>query len=442
MRSLGFCCGRRYQFKPQVLCCYGKQLCTIPRDVKYMSYQNKITYCMKCFSDIHGDLVTVGDGIGMDAGANAGQSINKSQFVETKNDHLDYEPFIDCKECGRKFHQICVGHFDTIWPEGFVCEPCHKSRGKKRRDNRFTAKRLPQAKLGSYIEGRVNGFLKKKDSRAGEVSIRVVSSTEKSVEVKPGMRQRYVDNGEWGESFPYRAKALFAFQTIDGTDVCFFGMHVQEYGSNCSPPNARRVYISYLDSVHFFKPKQYRTDVYQQIILGYLDYVKRIGFTMAHIWACPPTEGDDFIFHVHPVEQKIPKPKRLQEWYTNLLEVGRCEGIVIDYKNILEQATEDRLESVKELPYFDGDCWPNQIEDSIKEIEMERANRSDAGNSMDGTEQPNNGCSTKDLVKKLGAKKKSSQRKGNTHNKPKNGSVPPSSTSPVSRNAFSVLSDH
>ena len=40
--------------------------------------------------------------------------------------------------------------------------------------------------------------------------------------------------------------------------------------------------------------------------------MKKLGYTMAHIWACPPSEGDDYIFHSHPAEQKIPKPKRLQ----------------------------------------------------------------------------------------------------------------------------------
>ena len=35
--------------------------------------------------------------------------------------------------------------------------------------------------------------------------------------------RRFVDSGEMCESFPYRTKALFAFEDIDGADVCFFG---------------------------------------------------------------------------------------------------------------------------------------------------------------------------------------------------------------------------
>lgn len=72
MQSLGYCCGRKYTFNPQVLCCFGKQLCTIPRDAKYYSYSssqnytgsymsNRYTFCQKCFNDIPGDMVTLGD---------------------------------------------------------------------------------------------------------------------------------------------------------------------------------------------------------------------------------------------------------------------------------------------------------------------------------------------------------------------------------------------
>lgn len=145
----------------------------------------------------------------------------------------------------------------------------------------------------------------------------------------------------------------------------------QEYGSESPSPNTRRVYIAYLDSVHFFQPRLYRTNVYHEILLGYLDYAKQLGYTMAHIWACPPSEGDDYIFHCHPPEQKIPKPKRLQEWYKKMLDKGIIERIILDYKDILKQAMEDNISSAAELPYFEGDFWPNVLEESIKELDQE-----------------------------------------------------------------------
>ena len=55
-------------------------------------------------------------------------------------------------------------------------------------------------------------------------------------------------------------------------------------------------------------------------------------YTMAHIWACPPSEGDDYIFHCHPVDMKIPKPKRLQDWYKKMLDKAIIERVVLDYK--------------------------------------------------------------------------------------------------------------
>ncbi|KAI1304968.1 CREB-binding protein [Halotydeus destructor] len=420
MQSLGYCCGRKFVFQPQTLCCYGKQLCTIPRDVKYMSYQNRITYCMKCFSELTGDTVTVGDVYGLEPGQTS-QTVQKNQFVELKNDHLDYEPFIDCKDCGRKLHQICVVHNDAIWPEGYTCDACLRAKTKKRKENKYTAKRLPQTKLSNYIESRVNNYLRKKEANAGDVSIRVVSSSDKTVEVKPGMRKRFVEGEGWPDSFPYKAKALFAFEDFNGVDVCFFGMHVQEYGSDCPQPNARRVYIAYLDSVHFFKPKQFRTAVYHEILLGYLDYAKQAGFTMAHIWACPPSEGDDYIFHCHPIEQKIPKPKRLQEWYRKMLDKGMCDRIVLDYKDILKQANEDNVKSAMDLAYFEGDFWPNVIEESIKEIEMEQAkaianeasvdntgNQSD-DESMDATNESGDKTGANGVKSELGSSKSGSK---------------------------------
>lgn len=40
-------------------------------------------------------------------------------------------------------------------------------------------------------------------------------------------------------------------------------------------------------------------------------------------------------------------------------------------QDILKQAMEDNMVSVSELPYFEGDFWPNILEESIKELDQE-----------------------------------------------------------------------
>lgn len=55
-------------------------------------------------------------------------------------------------------------------------------------------------------------------------------------------------------------------------------------------------------------------------------------FHWAHIWSCPPGEGDDYIFHCHPVDQKIPKQKRLVEWYKKMLDKLQSDSIIVEYK--------------------------------------------------------------------------------------------------------------
>ncbi|XP_047434584.1 CREB-binding protein isoform X4 [Mugil cephalus] len=436
MQGLGYCCGRKFEFSPQTLCCYGKQLCTIPTGGTYYSYQNRYHFCEKCFNEIQGESVTLGDDP-----AQPQTRISKDQFERKKNDVLDPEPFVECKDCGRKMHQICVLHYEVIWPSGFICDNCLKKSGKTRKENKFSAKRLQSTRLGMYIEDRVNKYLKRQNHpEAGEVFVRVVASSDKTVEVKPGMKARFVDTGEMPETFPYRTKALFAFEEIDGVDVCFFGMHVQEYGSECPFPNTRRVYISYLDSIHFFRPRILRTAVYHEILIGYLEYVKKLGYAQGHIWACPPSEGDDYIFHCHPPDQKIPKPKRLQEWYRKMLDKAFAERILHDYKDIFKQATEDRLTSANELPYFEGDFWPNVLEESIKELEQEEEERKKEENTAASETPEGTPSDSKNAKKKNNKKTNKNKSSVSRANKKKPGM--PNVANDLSQKLYATMEKH
>ncbi|KAL3316602.1 hypothetical protein Ciccas_004748 [Cichlidogyrus casuarinus] len=365
MQSLGFCCAREEIFLPQILNCTTVNLCRINRDAVYYQFTNanktdtglcmdKYPICEKCYNDAY----------------------TSSKFEKMRNSRKEPEPNVYCRECGRKWHQICGCHMDEIWSKGFICPSCTQSLSYKRAINPYTASKLPTTKLSSFIETRVRKFLQRNASEnIGEVFIRVLASSDKVVEVKPGMKARYCETGEMTDSFPYRVKAIFAFQVIDGQEVCFFGLHVQEYGSEAPPPNNRRVYIAYLDSVYYFQPKQLRTAVYHEILVSYLNYARIMRFTMAHIWACPPSEGDDYIFHMHPPDQKIPKPKRLQEWYQAMLKKAQTENIVVDYKDICKDACTNMTVSPTDLPYFEGDYWPNALEEIFKEIDDEEKKR-------------------------------------------------------------------
>ena len=95
---------------------------------------------------------------------------------------------------------------------------------------------LVQTKLGAHLENRVNSFLSQRGAADVTITVRVLACTARSTEVKPFMRLRFPDAPA---CFPYVAKGIFAFQKIDGKDICFFGLHTQEYGSDAPQPNHR-----------------------------------------------------------------------------------------------------------------------------------------------------------------------------------------------------------
>ncbi|CAM9574217.1 unnamed protein product, partial [Phaeothamnion confervicola] len=258
--------------------------------------------------------------------------------------------------------------------------------------SKFGGKDLRHTRMSQFIEGRVNSLLEglyeteatargvplAQVERGGTLHVRQVSVQDVRHVVRPMMSRRYHRRGGGGghgggggatggfpDEFPARSKCTLLFQDVDGVDVLLFGMYVYEYGHSCPEPNSRRVYISYLDSVHYFRPRRYRTEVYHEILVAYLEYVKQRGFHTAHLWACPPLKGDDYILYCHPEDQKTPKDDRLQQWYVNMLEKGGRRGIVERVTNLYDEYWTDPDSQATALPYFEGDYWVGEVSQSL-----------------------------------------------------------------------------
>lgn len=71
----------------------------------------------------------------------------------------------------------------------------------------------------------------------------------------------------------------------------------------------------------------------------------------------------------------MPKPRRLAEWYCKMLDLALEAGVIRDFRELLTDAHDSHLQSVAELPYFEGDFWPNAIEDLLAQMAAKQQRR-------------------------------------------------------------------
>jgi len=385
-------CGcEKLLFEPPVFYCNGLS-CPSKRirrnSYYYVGGNNQYHWCHQCFGDLkEGQLLELID-----------VSIRKEQLIKKKNDETHEESWVQCDRCERWVHQICA-LFNTRQNKDqrseFACPRCTIEERKKTGRLEATsstpmAEDLQRTKLSEFVEGHVrnkmNSHFKElaeekvqKDgmeieeakaavTMGGTITIRQVTSMDRKLEVRDRMKKRYAFKN-YPDEFTYRCKCFVVFQNLDGVDVILFGLYVYEHDENNPAPNNRTVYVSYLDSVHYMRPRSMRTFIYHEILISYLDYVRRKGFSTAHIWACPPLKGDDYILYAKPEDQKTPKDDRLRQWYIDMLIDCQKRGIVGKLTNMYDLYFSSKENNATIVPYMEGDYFPAEVENIIKDIE-------------------------------------------------------------------------
>ncbi|KAL7567812.1 hypothetical protein ACA910_000563 [Epithemia clementina (nom. ined.)] len=389
-QACSLCGNQTRRYEPAVLYCRGKcGMQRIKRGATYFVDRTKSSYwCQACYGGLLPD-----DGLVLDDGS----EIRKTDLHEFTNDALPEEAWVNCDECQCWVHQVCALFNDRTNRSNakYTCPNCVLKRGDvvgfPVAGQKFAkgAEDLERSNMSDAIEEGLQKVLAKAYTdrakelgvdvdtveRANELTVRVISSVEKNHSVGEEMIRRYGSSGCPTE-YPVRSKCVALFQKIHGVDTMLFAMYVYEYGHDCPAPNRRRVYISYVDSVQYFEPKCYRTLVYHTILLEYLRYVKGRGFHTAHIWSCPPTPGDDYIFYIHPSHQLFPREDMLRAWYHKVLDKAKAEGIVIRTSTLYDEYFNNdtaRPEAAQRddplcVPYFEGDYIPGEIENIIRHL--------------------------------------------------------------------------
>ena len=427
-RACGLCNAGCLSLEPALLICAGSS-CSgskIRRNITYYCTRDGTkTWCQKCFPNLPAILPND------EAELNTEGNLYKRDLLKRRNDEDVVERWIDCSlKCGNSVHEVCAfaNEFSTE-REHYICPLCANStvpvvdnesekaskmeEGQEKsysfsfltgttlpeqirdipRGQSVDSRALPSCSISDFIQKKLKERMRSLDCPEGAeetLTVRVISDCEKEFNVPDAvlrhfrMQQNIDTDGihtfqEPPSCVGYRSRAIALFQRIDGTDVCIFCMYVQEYdGADADDQSGivqkKRVYLAYIDSVEHFRPRRLRTQVYHEMLSAYFATARERGFSKIHIWSCPPSRGNSFVFWGHPQSQRTPTKERLLGWYHDVLCYAVNRGIITDVKSLYEDSFEKFDKASKEKisndestlpcpPLLEGDFW---VEEAIR----------------------------------------------------------------------------
>ena len=82
-------------------------------------------------------------------------------------------------------------------------------------------------------------------------------------------------------------------------------------------------------------------------------------------------KNDDYIFYAKPENQRNPEADHLRRWYKRIL--GECQNrnIVVKVTNVCDQYFANPQLDATNVPYFDGDFFPEEAEKIIATLDSE-----------------------------------------------------------------------
>eukprot|EP00049_Salpingoeca_infusionum_P006079 m.101061 g.101061 ORF g.101061 m.101061 type:complete len:877 (+) comp13190_c0_seq6:218-2848(+) len=403
------CCATRRNHSAEVYRCRGGPCFIQTGQIYYylsLADGDNIVYCTSHFSKLEDEfeIPRYGNGTGEKL------HLKKSKFTRQKHtEPLVPERFVKCTECHLRYHEVCVRYIpyqrkrytcrsckvlaqmsadeaaftssdpidsveavdsvDAMAPEPTQVPPQH---GFESHDETLPkATDLPLSFLASVIQREV---LEEVPHLQDHIIVRTINHSKEHVTPKPNILRRFPT---YPRQIPYTRKVILVFLRLDQVDVCIYGVICHECDDEAPQPNSRKVYISLLDSVKMPKhiiPSGERTRIYHSVLRGYFRYAASRGFRTAHIFTCPPRRGQSYIFPFKPDYQREISVTRLRNWYDELLSnsMFRKNPPVLDVMTIADAYPEAMM---AEIPYFEGDNWPDILEDIIMFEERDHERR-------------------------------------------------------------------